>query len=311
MLSSLQKSAAQAIVNIFETSRARGDYGKVTLLPGDSGHLTYGRAQTTLASGNLHTLIRSYCEAAEVALAEELRIFLKPLQDRDLSLNHDQEFRNLLREAGDDPVMRATQDAFFDRVYWEPATRSAAHIDARSALGHAIVYDSRVHGSWHRIRDRTNAERGTTATLGEEAWLQAYIEVRRDWLANHPRSILRKTVYRMDAFSDLFSENRWDLDLPFVVRGVRIDETVLTSPMPVRASAEEPADRVLSLRRPFMRGEDVRRVQQALKAAGLDVAVDGVFGPATEIAVTSFQSRQGLTIDGIVGPATLAALDID
>lgn len=41
MLTEKQKKAAQAIVNIFETGKVEGDYGKVTLLSGDPGHLTY------------------------------------------------------------------------------------------------------------------------------------------------------------------------------------------------------------------------------------------------------------------------------
>ena len=56
MLTDLQKKTAQAIVQIFETSRVLGNYGQVTLLRGDTGHLTYGKAQTTLGSGNLALL---------------------------------------------------------------------------------------------------------------------------------------------------------------------------------------------------------------------------------------------------------------
>ena len=72
MLSDLQKKTAQAIVNVFETSQVLGDYGKVTLLPGDSGHLTYGRSQTTLASGNLFLLINAYCQAGDAAFGPAL-----------------------------------------------------------------------------------------------------------------------------------------------------------------------------------------------------------------------------------------------
>jgi chitosanase len=53
MLTSSQKDTAQAIVNVFETSAVLGKYGQVTLIPCDSGHLTFGRSQTTLGSGNL------------------------------------------------------------------------------------------------------------------------------------------------------------------------------------------------------------------------------------------------------------------
>ena len=53
MITDLQKRTCQAIVNIFETSRALGDYASVVFHPLDPGQLTYGRSQTTLASGNL------------------------------------------------------------------------------------------------------------------------------------------------------------------------------------------------------------------------------------------------------------------
>ncbi len=310
MLTPLQKQAAQAIVNIFETGTARGRYGQVTLLAGDSGHLTYGRAQTTLASGNLYLLVKAYCEAAGASAAAELEAYLDRLLRRDLSLDRDMGFRELLRAAGDDPVMQAEQDAFFDRVYWEPAVKSAAFITARTALGAAIVYDSRVHGSWHLLRDRTLDQHGALEALGEEAWLARYVELRRDWLATHSNQLLHKTVYRMDSFVQLIGKAKWDLGLPFSVRGVRIDEDVLTAPIPVRASAASPDERTLMLRRPFMRGEDVRAVQQALADSGIAVDVDGVFGPGTERAVIGLQTREGLTLDGIVGPATRAALGL-
>ena len=68
-LTKTQKRTAQAIVNIFETGRVHGDYGQVTLLAGDTGHLTYGRAQTTLASANLslHGLVLNYFLEEEVS----------------------------------------------------------------------------------------------------------------------------------------------------------------------------------------------------------------------------------------------------
>jgi chitosanase len=69
MLSDLQKAAAQAIVNVFETGKTLGDYARVTLLSGDPGHLTYGRSQTTLGSGNLYLLIKAYCDMPGAAWA--------------------------------------------------------------------------------------------------------------------------------------------------------------------------------------------------------------------------------------------------
>src|SRR4051812_22448348 len=54
----------------------------------------------------------------------------------------------------------------------------------------------------------------------------------------------------------------------------------------------------------------VRTLQQLLRARGQGVAVDGVFGPATETAVRAFQQQRHLALDGVVGPNTWAALII-
>lgn len=310
MLTDLQKRTAQAIVNIFETGRPRGDYGRVTLIAGDPGHLTYGRSQTTLASGNLHLLVKDYCDAPGAQLAAALRAYLERLAARDLALDHDTTFRSRLREAGDDPVMHEVQDQFFDRVYWEPSVEAVNRLGIVSALGTCVVYDSRVHGSWPLVRDRTDAQHGTLASIGETAWIGHYVEERRDWLANHEKAVLHRTVYRMDAFRELIGAAKWNLGLPLRVRGVEIGEDVLIAEAPLQASAEGENERTLLLQTPRMRGADVEAVQRALRAMGIQINVDGVYGPDTEAAVKRFQGERNLRMDGIVGPATRAALGL-
>lgn len=67
-------------------------------------------------------------------------------------------------------------------------------------------------------------------------------------------------------------------------------------------------------RRPVLhRGEtgpEVADLQSQLRALGFDIAVDGSFGPATELAVKQFQLRQGIASDGIVGPETWDLLSV-
>lgn len=310
MLGELQKEAAKAIVNIFETGKARGDYARVTLLVGDSGHLTYGRAQTTLGSGNLHLLIKSYCDAPGAAYARACKPYLSRLADIDLRLDNDQAFRNLLKEAGADPVMRDTQDSFFDRVYWKPAAASAATLGLAEALSVAVVYDSVVHGSWIALRDRTVAKAGQPSKAGERAWVLAYIRERRNWLTAHPNTLLRKTAYRMEAFEAIIATKNWSLALPMTVRGVRIDETVLGHRPPVAVSAIDAATRNLRLTNPFMTGNDVRALEAALVKEGYAINCDGVFDEGLEKALKSFQQDYGLIADGIAGPATRIMLGI-
>lgn len=303
MVTPLQKKTAQAIVNIFETGRATGDYGSVTVLSGDTGRLTYGRSQTTLASGNLALLVHAYCEAGGRSAAA-LRPFLPAFDQRAASLDTDENVKAILRSAGEDQVMREVQDAFFDRIYWNPASQAAAGLGIAQALSIAVVYDSKIHGSFDLIRGRTEQKVGAVAKAGERPWVQAYVDERRNWLANHPNALLHKTVYRMDAFKDLFQRNAWDLPLPLTVRNVIISEELFSGAyaLPVLSSAMAPDERVLFLTAPVMDGSDVRRLQQLLRMPANEI--DGRFGRQTESAVRAFQTAQGLNVDGKVGPAT-------
>ena len=57
-------------------------------------------------------------------------------------------------------------------------------------------------------------------------------------------------------------------------------------------------------------GHPIRALQFLLRAHGHNLAVDGMFGPATEAALKAFQTGKGMTADGIVTPQTWSALII-
>ncbi len=58
--------------------------------------------------------------------------------------------------------------------------------------------------------------------------------------------------------------------------------------------------------------ETIARIQRALSDLGFSLSVDGIFGPETGAAVTSYKTGKGLVPnDPVVGPGTSAALDDD
>ena len=74
-------------------------------------------------------------------------------------------------------------------------------------------------------------------------------------------------------------------------------------------SGAAPATKEHPVLRRGSKGEDVATLQGLLRRLDFAVAVDGDFGPGTEVAVTRFQSELGLKADGIVEGQTWAALE--
>lgn len=307
-LTPTQARTAQAIVNLFETGHVLGDYGQVTLLEGDSGRLTYGRSQTTLGSGLLLQMLQQYVANPGARFGRRLAPWLPAVAAAGPEVDTDSKLHNLLRACADDPVMRETQDAFFDSRYWQPALRIAGREGLRSALAVAVVYDSQVHGSWPRMRDSTVRAVGTAAQVGEKRWITAYVQERRRWLAAHSVPILRQTVYRMDAFQRLIDLNQWGLMLPLVLRGAEISTATLSGLPPGCYDGPVPGSRPLMLAQPLARGLDARLLQLSLSDRGAQVKADGVFGRASAEAVRQLQIIRGLPATGVADAALIASL---
>ena len=58
----------------------------------------------------------------------------------------------------------------------------------------------------NKFKERTPAFGGN-----EKIWIESYCKTRREWLSNHTRPVLRKTVYRMNFMLDRIEQNDWDL----------------------------------------------------------------------------------------------------
>jgi N-acetylmuramoyl-L-alanine amidase len=70
-------------------------------------------------------------------------------------------------------------------------------------------------------------------------------------------------------------------------------------------------DRIIFMRRPMIRGEDVAELQSRLNSLGFDSGkVDGIYGPNTEAAVIDFQQNRHLAEDGKVGPEVVTEIHL-
>ena len=308
MLTTTQKKAAESILNLFETSEVLGDYGKVTLIPGDRGHLSFGRSQTTLGSGNLFKLLQRYCSNSGARFGARLATYLPRFEEIDFTLDHDLKLHNLLRASADDPVMRDSQDSFFDEFFWQPAARAAAREGIACALGTALVYDGHVHGSWKMIRNRTNEQVGSVTTAGEQHWLKTYVDQRRTWLATNSRADLRATVYRMDTFERLIEQDYWGLELPLVVRDKEISLVTLSATPPGCYDGPQPGTRPLALQSPMLRGLDVRLLQLGLSEQGVDIKTDGIYGQTCLKRIKEYQAANNIPVTGVADAALIAQL---
>lgn len=310
-MNELQQKTARAIVNVFETGRIRGNYSAIAVLKGDSGHLSYGRSQATLGSGSLFRLLDTYCLQTNAQFAQQLRPFLSALQNQDVRLDADANFRQLLKDAGEqDAVMRATQDQFFNSNYFVPACTATQALGITDPLGTTVVYDSHVQGGWSKVKSRV----GPVVGGDTRGWIRRYIAQRSLWLKSL-KDPVPATVYRMASFDALINAEKWDLALPLTAHSVQITEVSLSSDdVPSLAGAPPMSNvpRILALTTPYLRGSDVLAVQEALQGRGLPVgSPDGVYGPFTNQLVLEWQRTQNPAIaENGVGMATRRSLGL-
>lgn len=223
-LTAQQKRLCEQIINVFESGSPLGNYSAISIYkdgPHNQRQVTYGRSQTT-EFGNLAELLEMYVKA-EGIYSEALRPYLDRIEVTPLA--DDALFLQLLRDAGrKDPLMRQTQDDFFDRRYFIPAMTWADNNGFSLPLSALVIYDSFIHsGSILNFLRKRFPESPPAAGGDERTWIIQYVNARQEWLANHENRILRKTVYRTGCFKNEINRDNWDLSrLPINANGIEI-----------------------------------------------------------------------------------------
>lgn len=225
-LSTQQKRIIEQIVNVFETGSPQGDYSAITRFadgPAGIRQVTYGRSQTT-EYGKLHDLIEQY-SLSSGSFSDELAPFVDKIGHSALVDNDN--FLDLLKRAGNDPVMQQVQDEFFDKRYFQPAMDWANDNGFTLALSALVIYDSFIHsGSIPGfLRKRFLATPPSTGGI-EKDWISQYVGARDNWLRHHSNELLRNTVYRTECFQREISKSNWNLSmLPIVANGIDVTGT--------------------------------------------------------------------------------------
>lgn len=225
VLTDKQKRIIEQVVNVFETGSTKGNYSTIAILPdgpGEMEQITYGRSQTT-EFGNLWELVEMYVNAGGT-FSDDLRPYLDQIGQ--VSLVDDDDFKQLLRDAGKkDPVMRDCQDKFFDQRYFQPAMKWAKTNGFTLPLSALVIYDSYIHsGSMRPFLMNRFPEKKPAKGGDEKTWINQYVDVREDWLANHANSILHATVYRTQCFKREIARDNWYLSkLPINAHDVKVN----------------------------------------------------------------------------------------
>lgn len=223
MITAIQKTKILQVVNVFETGTKQGKYDMVVIFAdgiNNTRQITYGRSQTT-EQGNLKALLQLYI-VKKGKFAAQFQPFIndigkKPLVDNSV-------FKNLLRQsARQDVIMQTSQDEFFDKLYYQPAQHFFEKNLFKNALSMLVIYDSYIHSGSIPAFLRERFPENIPLNGGDEKkWIKQYVDTRHNWLENHSRKILRKTIYRTQCFKNQIAASNWDLSKVIDANGTLI-----------------------------------------------------------------------------------------
>ena len=217
-----KKSLIKKILLSFEQSSTSIKYDKIYLFedgPNNKKQITVSFGVTEY--GNLKKMIRTYC-LKNGKYTEQFTPYIPSIGVK--SLVEDSKFINLLKESASDPLMQETQEESYEEMYINPAYSFCDKNNFKEELSKLVICDSYLQsGSILSLLRNMFAERPPINGGDERVWIESYCKARRNWLANHSRKILNKTVYRMDFMLDRIKKGDWSLSQsPFVANGVKI-----------------------------------------------------------------------------------------
>lgn len=203
------------ILSVAETGKPEWDPSAVYVYA-DDNRFKPSRKQVTLSIGfteggsNLRKVLQRYVDKGG-ALAVSFAGYL-PTIGSGPTLASDPQFISLLKSAGKEPAMAQAQKECFEEFYLGPAFAWAKKYGFTQPLSFLVIADSYLHsGSMLGFLMDKFAEKKPVDGGDEQAWIKAYLNARKAWLANHSNSVLRGTVYRANCYIAETHRDNWDL----------------------------------------------------------------------------------------------------
>lgn len=225
MITAENKNLIERVINVFETGTPEGKYSQITILAdgrNGSRQITYGRSQTT-EQGNLAKLIEMYIRNGGI-YSVQFSNYLNRIGNQPLADN--KTFKDLLKKSAlEDPVMRATQNEFFDLIYYKPAFEFFDKNGFTLPLSLLVIYDSYIHsGGILQLLRKRFGEYPPAKGGDEKKWITSYVDIRHQWLKYHSNPILQRTIYRTQCFKNQITNDNWMLDKqPVTANGVNVN----------------------------------------------------------------------------------------
>ena len=187
----------------------------------DSGIVSYGLIQFTLAAGSLGTVLDKYLAAASSPTANELRKYQDAVAARDPNLRGDTNFKSLLIAAASEPEMQAAQDAVATAKYWDAVVNGyIVPRDLKTPLAWSLLFDMGVNfGTGHGFVRKAEEELGVPPRskpgengITEEQLIAKVAELRKE---SHYRQAERDNLpglrVRGDFWVNLVTAEDWAL----------------------------------------------------------------------------------------------------
>ncbi|NWF69469.1 MAG: chitosanase [Chloroflexi bacterium] len=210
------RRAAFAITAAFE------GHGYAAYQNYDSGIISYGRFQFTLAGGSLANVVNMYLNASVSKVAEDLRAsYQQRLIAKDASLQNDSRLKELLLLAAAEQAMQDAQDEAARVGYWQQMLDLSANPRGlQLPLSLALLFDMAInHGLRHphlgnaetalNVQPRSRiGENGLT----EQQLISETAKQRRDFMYRFAdKNNLPGLKVRGDFWMNLVTQNDWTL----------------------------------------------------------------------------------------------------